>query len=103
MGPLGVYLQLENKERIFLVHAGDLESGTQLLRHLRKHSYRALLDGIPHDDVWRDTSAAKQPAPQLPSPKYKLVSDDDEAEVERMFQQLKSAGRIDTQASPDDQ
>ena len=101
VAPLGVHIQTASKERILLVHASDLESGTQLLRHLRKHSYLALLDGIPHNEVWRDTSAAKSPPLQLPAPKYKIVSDSDEAEVERMFQQLKSVGRIDTQA-PDD-
>ena len=102
VAPLAVYLQLENKKQIFLVYPCDLESGNQLLRQLRKHSFEALLDGIPHHQVWRDTSIAKQQPIALPSPKYKIVSDNDEADVERMFQQLKSAGRIDTQPSPDD-
>ena len=61
-----------------------------------------MLDGIPHYQVWRDAHAAKNPPVELPSPSNKVVSDAEEAEVERMFQQLKSAGRIDTQPSPDD-
>ena len=102
VAPLAVHLELENKQQIFLVYPCDLESGSVLLRQLRKHSIEALLDGVPHYQVWRDTHVGKRQPLQLPSPKYQLLSDAEEAEVERMFQQLKSAGRIDSQPSPDD-
>ena len=99
--PLGVLLELEDEKKQLIFYPGDLDSSKQLLRLIRKHSKEALLDGIPHRQVWGD---APQPAPvlrPLPSPKYKLLRSEDEAEVERMFQQLKTAGRIDTQAGPD--
>ena len=101
IAPLGVFLELEEKKKLLIFYPGDLDSSKQLLRLIRKHSNEALLDGVPHRQVWGD---APQPAAvlrPLPSPKYKLLRTEDEAEVERMFQQLKSAGRIDTQAGPD--
>lgn len=101
IAPLGVFLELEDEKKQLIFYPGDLDSSKQLLRLIRKHSNEALLDGVPHRQVWGDVP---QPAPvlrPLPSPKYKLLRSEDEAEVERMFQQLKTAGRIDTQAGPD--
>ena len=100
--PLGVFLELDTKRRIFILYPGDLDSSKQLLRLIRKYSREALLDGVPHRQVWGDAPPPVQAARQLTSPKYQLLRSEDEADVERMFQQLKSAGRIDSQSSPDD-
>jgi hypothetical protein len=36
---------------------------------------------------------------QLTSPRYQLLRSDDEAEVERLFQRLKTVGHLDPKAS----
>jgi hypothetical protein len=93
--PLAVYLTLANEQRVMLVHAGNLDSSTSLLRNLRRSAREALLDGIPYRQFWGETPAARQ----MPSPRYPLLRPEDEDEVERMFQRLKSVGRLDQRSS----
>ena len=93
--PLAVNVTLADQRRILLVHAGDLDSSTSLLRHLRRYSVEALLDGIPYRQFWGEAPTAKQPAPA----RYPLLRPEDEEEVERMFQRLKSVGRLDQRGS----
>jgi len=95
--PLAVYLTLADERRVLILHAGDPDSSTSLLRHLRRYSKQALLDGIPYRQFWGEAlPPAQQPAPkQLPPPRYPLLRPEDEDEVERMFQRLKAVGRID--------
>jgi hypothetical protein len=95
--PLAVYITLADNRRILVLHTGDLDSCTSLLRHLRRYSRLALLDGIPYRQFWGE---ALPPSPlpepkQLPPARYPLLRPEDEDEVERMFQRLKTAGRID--------
>ena len=93
--PLAVHVTLADQSRLLLVHPGDLDSSTSLLRHLRRYSREALLDGIPYRQFWGETPASKQ----LPPPRYPLLRAEDEDEVERMFQRLKSVGHIDQRSS----
>lgn len=95
--PLAVHVTLADQSRIMLVHAGDLDSSTSLLRHLRRYSRDALLDGIPYRQFWGEAPAPKQ----LPPPRYPLLRPEDEEEVERLFQRLKSVGRLDQRGSDD--
>jgi len=97
--PLAVYLTLADEQRVLLVHPGDLDSSTSLLRHLRRYAREALLDGIPYAQFWGEAPAIE--AKQAPPPKYPLLRPEDEDEVERMFQRLKSVGRIDQRHSDD--
>jgi hypothetical protein len=91
--PLAVYLTLADGHRFLIVYPGDLDSSSSLLRHLRRYSREALLDGIPYRQFWGEAaSERKQIAPQ---PRYPLLRPEDEDEVEKMFQKLKSVGRID--------
>jgi hypothetical protein len=95
--PLAVHLTLMDDRRIVLVYPGDLDSCVSLLRHLRRYSREALLDGVPYRQFWGEPPAA---APkQLPPPKYRLLRPEDEEEVERMLQRLKSVGRLDPRGS----
>ena len=89
--PLAVYVTLADKNRVLILHAGNVDSSSGLLRHLRRYAREALLDGIPYKQFWGEAPEAKQ----LPPPRYPLLRPEDEDEVERMFQRLKSVGRLD--------
>ena len=106
--PLAVYLTLDDERRVLVLHPGDIDSSTSLLRHLRRYSKLALLDGIPYRQFWGESMppaptqlpAAQVEAPkQLPPPRYPLLRPEDEEEVERMFQRLKAVGHIDQRTS----
>jgi len=86
------------EESLTLVYPGDLDSSTSLLRHLRRYSKEALLDGVPYPQYWGELPA---PAQASPLTRYPMLRPEDEEEVERMFQRLKSAGRIE-QHGPDE-
>jgi hypothetical protein len=92
--PLTVFLTLADESRVLLVYAGEPDSSAGLLRHLRRYSREALLDGIPYVQFWGETPAARQ----LPPPRYPLLRPEDEEEIERMFQRLKTVGRLDHRA-----
>lgn len=97
--PLAVHLTLAGQERILLFYPGDFDSSASLLRHLRRYSRLALLDGIPYRQFWGEPAAAKgEPAKPV---KYPLMRPEDEDEIERMFQRLKSVGRLDAKGADD--
>lgn len=112
--PLAVHLILETETPLLLIHAGDAETGRSLLRHLRRYAKRALLDGIPYRQYWGEESAdtvapaskmVHAPTPAVIEPvaqleRAPLLLPEDEAEVERLFQKLKTAGRLDTPSLP---
>ena len=102
IAPLAITLTLSNDRRVLVLYAGDLDSSASLLRHLRRYSRNALLDGIPYRQAWgelekKPESAKKQePAPQSPPAVHRpLLRPEEEEEIERMFQRLKSVGRLD--------
>lgn len=101
ISPLIVHLTLTGDRRVLLVYPGDIESGKTLLRHLRRCASDSLIDGIPYRQFWGEVipSASRR---QLPSPKYPLLRAEDEAEVERMFQRLKTVGHLDPKSSVDE-
>ena len=96
--PLAVYLTLGEGRRFLLIYPGDFDSCGSLLRHLRRFSREALLDGIPYRQFWGETQAALEPK-KISPPRYPLLRPEDEEEVERMFQRLKSVGRLDSRGS----
>ena len=124
--PLAVMLTLRGQQRILLLYPGDLDSSSSLLRHLRRFSREALLDGIPYRQFWGELPAADRapgpaadraadpaadraadPAPdradkdaQAAAPvRYPVLSAEDEDEVERLFQRLKSVGHLESKNS----
>ncbi len=120
--PLAVTLTLSNDRRVLLLYGGDLDSSTSLLRHLRRYSRNALLDGVPYRQAWGDpgkvSDSGKTSEPrkthesgasserQPPTTPYRpLLRPGEEEEVEKMFQRLKSVGRMDQrdQRGSDDQ
>jgi hypothetical protein len=95
--PLLLRLTLPNEEPLLLFHPGDVDSCVSLLRHVYRHSRGALLDGISYSEFWGETPAAAQAPPvplaELPRPRLLLAQDEDD--VERMFQRLRSGGTLD--------
>jgi hypothetical protein len=100
------------EENLTLIYPGDLDSSTSLLRHLRRYSKEALLDGVPYAQYWGEPStqaaqavhapqAIQTPQPPSTPVRYPLLRPEDEDEVEQMFQRLKAAGRIE-QRGPDE-
>jgi hypothetical protein len=112
--PLVVPLTLHDGQRIHLLYAGDLDSSNSLLRHLRRFSREALLDGVPYREFWGElaaTSRSSEPSknsPPAPSDadkdasmplRYPVLRSEDEEEVERLFQRLKSVGHLESKGS----
>lgn len=112
--PLVVILTLRDHQRIHLLYSGDLDSSTSLLRHLRRFSREALLDGVAYREFWGEVaSLAETPEPtddltpesfdvdkgaSLPA-RYPVLRAEDEEEVERLFQRLKSVGHLESKTS----
>ncbi|MGH9628088.1 MAG: hypothetical protein ACRD7E_07080 [Bryobacteraceae bacterium] len=99
VSPLIVYLTLTGERKVLLVYPGDIDSGKSLLRHLRRCAKDALIDGIPYRQFWGEVLPSGPERRQLPSPRYHLLRPDDEAEVERLFQRLKTVGHLDPKSS----
>lgn len=96
VSPLLLYLTLSNGRRILLIYPGGMETSNLLLRQLRRMSREAMIDGIPYRQFWGETApAASGERRPMASPKYQLLRPEDEAEVERLFQRLKTVGRLD--------
>lgn len=116
--PLVVNLTLEGDVQMLVIYAGSAEAARSVLRHLRRYAHKAVLDGIPHLQYWGEANADRlalpaqisartapvgpvaTAAPPPVSERAPLLLPEDEAEVERLFQKLKSAGRLDTPSLP---
>jgi len=101
--PLIVQLTLVDNSRVLVVYPSDPDSSNSLLRHLRRFSREALIEGVPYRQFWGEAPAAKKPkdkkhSPPAP-PRAPLLLPDDEADIERMFQRLKTVGHIDQKTS----
>ncbi len=101
--PLAVMLTLRSQQRIMLLYPGDLDSSSSLLRHLRRFSREALLDGIPYREYWGEhamaETASDKDADAAAPARYPLLNAEDEEEVERLFQRLKSVGHLESKKS----
>ncbi len=97
VAPLVLYLTVEGGERLRLLYPGDAESSNELLTLIQQKSVSALINGIPWPRIF---GAPQEPAPEQmeqPAPRVKVLTDQDEAEVERLYQQLRTAGRFNDQ------
>jgi hypothetical protein len=100
--PLMVRLTLSDKTRVLVIYPGDSDSSSGLLRSLRRHSREALIDGVPYRQFWGEAATAPASRKQLPAARRPFLLPEDEAEVERMFQRLKSVGHLDQKTSSED-
>ena len=97
--PLIVQLTLADKTRLLLFYPGDPDSANSLLRHLRRFSREALIDGVPYRQFWGEVPSKSKDRKQAAPPHYPLLLPEDEADIERMFQRLKTVGHIDQKNS----
>lgn len=97
--PLAVYLSLAGDQRLLVLYPGDADSSASLLRYLRRYAREALLDGVPYRQFWGEPPANERR--QIAPPRYPLLRPEDEEEVERLFQRLKSVGHLE-RGNPDE-
>ena len=102
ISPLVLHITLLDNERILMIYPGNLDSAAGLLRNLRRYSREALIDGVPYKQFWGEVMGQSPERRALPSPKYHLLRPEDEAEVELMFQRLKTVGHIDPKKTSDE-
>jgi hypothetical protein len=101
ISPLIVRVTLFDDSRLLLVYPGDLDSCNSLLRHLRRLSRDALIDGIPYRQYWGEVLAPGE-RKQAALPRFRILRPEDEAEVERLYQRLKTVGNLDQKNSTDE-
>jgi Protein of unknown function (DUF3093) len=103
ISPLIVRVTLFDDSRMVIVYPGDLDSCNSLLRHLRRLSRDALIDGIPYRQYWGELLApGTAERKQAPPPRYRLLRPEDELDVERLYQRLKTVGNLDQKNSTDE-
>jgi hypothetical protein len=102
ISPLIVRMTLFDDSRLLLIFPGDLDSCNRLLRHLRRQSRDALIDGMPYRQYWGEVLSAANDHRQVPPPRYRILRPEDEAEVERLYQRLKTVGNLDQKNSTDE-
>jgi hypothetical protein len=100
--PLMVRLTLSDKTKILVIYPGDQNSSSGLLQNLRRYAREALIDGVPYRQFWGEAASAVQAKKQLPATRHPLLLPEDEADVERMFQRLKSMGHLEEKTSSED-
>jgi hypothetical protein len=100
--PLLVRLRLTTGRRVFLVYSGNRDSANSLLRSIRRMAKAAFIEGRPYREFWGEALPAASERRRLTPQRCRLLLPEDEAEVERLYQQLKTAGRIDSKSSADE-
>jgi hypothetical protein len=103
IAPLIVRITLFDDSRLILVYSGNLDCCNSLLRHLRRLSRDALIDGIPYRQYWGEVlTPGNSERKPVPLPRYRILRPEDEAEVERLYQRLKTVGNLDQKNSTDE-
>jgi hypothetical protein len=100
--PLIIRLKLTNNRRRTIICPSNPEQIARLSYLLRKHSYLASFDGVSYRDYWtwfsvmgskEDESVSEHP--------IRMVSREDELEIERLFRKLKTMRSEDAHSSDD--
>jgi hypothetical protein len=100
--PLVLQLGLRDGRSLRLIYPGDIESASRLIRQMRRLAREAVIDGVPYRQYWGEVVPFRVEAQALAVPRYRLMLPEDEAEVERLYQRLKSVGNLDPRSSADD-
>src|SRR5438270_6384684 len=99
VSPLLLRIKLTNSRRKTLIFPGEPERIARLMFQLRKNSSMASFDGVAHRDYWTWTNLAGTQGNAAADQPVRMLSTDDEDEIERMFQQLKTEGRLEPRAT----
>jgi hypothetical protein len=91
--PLVLHLTLADGSRQRLVYPGDVLSADRLMRQIRRLARGAAIDGVSRPAVLHDTAPIRADEKALISPRMRMLRDEDEADVLRLYRELKSAGR----------
>jgi hypothetical protein len=89
--PLILRLVVRDEGKITLIYPGDLESSQDLFSNLKGLASAATIDGVPP----AERLGARRSVKALPSPRYRVLRPEDEAEVERLYQHLKTHKTLD--------
>jgi hypothetical protein len=95
--PLVLKLHLESGRRVILIYAGDLESSGRLKDMISHCAPHASLDGSPQRK--RQAVLAVRNAKSAELERHPILTQEDEAEVERMFQRLREVGHLEPGAN----
>jgi hypothetical protein len=100
ISPLILHLKLTNSRYKLLVFPGDALRIARLLEMLRRNSSKSSFDGVPYRDYWAWASVTSERGENpIVEPPVRLFSNEDEEEIERLFQRLKTVGRLDSRPS----
>jgi hypothetical protein len=100
--PLVLRVGLRGGRRLYLIHPGDVASSERLLRQVRQMAREAHIEGLLAAPGGAGGVAPLPGASALKPPRYRLLRPEDEQEVERLYQRLKTVGRLDSKAASDD-
>lgn len=100
VSPLLLKLKLTNSRQKWLIYPGEPERIARLIVALRKNSHLATFDGVPYRDYWSwaNLNSANPDRPAAEQP-VRMVSPGEEEEIERMYQKLKTVGRLDSRTT----
>jgi hypothetical protein len=97
--PLVLSLKLTNSRKKMLIFPGEPLRTAHLMANLRRNAQLATFDGVAYRDFWTWASLTGLPgdAPVLEQP-VRMITNEEEDEIERMYQTLRIAGRLDAHA-----
>ena len=99
VSPLVLDVRLTNSRRKWLVYPGAPERIAKLMYQLRRTSVQATFDGVAYSDYWTWNSLGSTPAPgPVPGTPVRMLNPEDEEEVERLYQRLKTVGHLDSRS-----
>jgi hypothetical protein len=99
ISPLLLRIKLTNGRKCLMLFPGQPDRISKLRYQLRRNSTFATFDGVSYKDYWTWSSMGMLQGadPALDQP-VRMISHDDEEEIERLYRQLKSVGRLDSHA-----
>jgi hypothetical protein len=99
VSPLILRIKLTNNRRKLLIYPGEPERISKLLYQLRKSSTLATFDGVSYKDYWTWSSMGMLKGSHASADQpVRMISQDDEEEIERLYRQLKSVGHLDSRS-----
>jgi hypothetical protein len=96
VSPLVLKLRLTNSRSKVLIYPGTPERIARLMHQLRKLSKFATFDGVAYRDYWTWNDIREQSGEEPDAVPTRMVSEEEEEEIERLYQKLRGVGRFDS-------